>query len=304
MNRRFFLKEVFIGSAAAGLGFFPTELLASDKFVKITILHTNDLHSQIEPFSRSGNEKDKRGGMAFVAGMAEKFRKENPNTLLFDAGDMFQGTPYFNYFKGEPILKLMSAAGYNAGTIGNHEFDNGMEGILEGLPHAKFPLICSNYDFSDTILASKFPRWRTFRRDGLKIGVYALGIELKGLVAEKNYGKTKYIDPIEVALEMENLLKNDKNCDLIICLSHLGLRYREEKVSDMVLAAKTNETDLIIGGHTHSYLKEPLVVKNAAQKDVVVNQASWGGQVVGKIDFVFEKISRRRKNVVSENINS
>lgn len=302
MDRRYFIRNILMGSAAAGLGVIPSDLLAAENLVKITILHTNDLHCQIESFSRTGNVKDNRGGMAFVSAMAEKFRNENPNTLLFDAGDMFQGTPYFNYFKGEPILKLMSAAGYDAGTIGNHEFDNGLEGILEGLPHAKFPFICSNYDFSDTILKGKFRRWKTFRRDGLKIGVYALGIELNGLVAEKNYGNTKYLNPLEVAMEMESFLKNGKKCDLIICLSHLGLRYREERVSDILLAEKTIATDLIIGGHTHSYLKEPLVIKNAAQKDVIVNQASWGGQVIGKIDFIFEKMSGKRKNISSKNI--
>jgi 5'-nucleotidase len=215
---------------------------------------------------------------------------------------MFQGTPYFNYFKGELILKLMSAAGYNAGTIGNHEFDNGLEGLLEPLPHAKFPIINSNYDFSDTILAGKFPRWKIFRKSEIKIGVYGLGVELAGLVGKKQYGNTVYNDPLEVAVEMENFLKNEKKCDLVICLSHLGLRYREPKVSDTIIAAETSFTDLIIGGHTHTYLEEPLTLKNKQGNPVIVNIAWWGGLMMGQIDFVFERARNKKEKVFAQNI--
>ena len=215
---------------------------------------------------------------------------------------MFQGTPYFNYFEGELMLKIMSAAGYDAGTIGNHEFDNGLAGILKPLPNAKFPLINSNYDFSDTILAGKFPRWKIFKRSGIKIGVYGLGIELKGLVADKNFGNTVYHDPLKVALEMEMFLKMDKKCDLVICLSHLGLRYKEDFASDMLLANETSMTDLIIGGHSHSFLEEPIIQKNKVGEQVIVNQAWWGGLVLGKIDFVFERSRKKQKAVFSEKI--
>jgi 5'-nucleotidase len=242
--------------------------------------------------------------MARIAEFAQLQKKKDPNTLLFDSGDMFQGTPYFNYFKGELMLKVMSAAGYDAGTIGNHEFDNGLEGILEPLPNAKFPIISSNYDFSDTILEGKFPRYKTFTRSRLKVGVYGLGIELAGLVSEKNYGKTIYNDPLKVALEMEQFLKEDKKCDLVVCLSHLGLQYRENKVSDLVLAKETSNTDLIIGGHTHTFLEEPLVQKNKVGKDVIVNQAWWGGLVIGKIDFVFERSGKKRKTTFINTVNA
>ena len=216
---------------------------------------------------------------------------------------MFQGTSYFNYFKGELILKVMSEAGYDAGTIGNHEFDNGLEGILNPLPNAKFPIINSNYDFSNTILAGNFPRYKIFKRNNIRIGIYGLGIELSGLVSEKNYGNAIYNDPLKVALEMEQFLKKEQQCDLVICLSHLGLKYEEKKVSDLVLASETLFTDLIIGGHTHTYLEKPLIQKNKVGNDVIVNQAWWGGLVLGKIDFVFER-SGNKKATFTNNRNT
>ena len=302
MNRRRFLKNIAGGTVALGLGTLPYDLLANNDLVSITILHTNDIHCHIEPFTGSNERYAGKGGMARISELARQTRQQNPNTLLLDAGDMFQGTPYFNYYKGELILKTMSAAGYDAGTIGNHEFDNGLEGILYPLPHAKFPLINSNYDFSDTILNGKFLPWKIFKKEGVKIGIYGLGVELNGLVGDKNYGNTIYNDPLKVALEMESFLKNEKKCDLVICLSHLGFEYRENKISDRALAKETFLTDLIVGGHTHTYLEEPIVEKNKNSKPVIINQAWWGGLVVGKIDFIFEKGKNERKAVLSDKI--
>ena len=302
MNRRFFIRNMAAGAAGLSLGTLPFDLLANEDFTTITILHTNDIHSHIEPFTGTDERYANKGGMARISQLAKAEKALNPNTLLLDAGDMFQGTPYFNYFKGELMLKVMSAAGYDLGTIGNHEYDNGLQGIYDPLPNAKFPLITSNYDFSNTILAGKFERYRIFRKQGIKIGVYALGIELDGLVKRDNYGDTIYNDPIAVALEMENFLKNDEDCDLVICLSHLGLRYRGDKVSDVVIAAETSMTDLVIGGHTHTYLEEPLVEKNKVGNPVIVNQAWWGGLIVGKIDFVFDPNSKNKSATYSKNL--
>ena len=302
MNRRKFIKKIAIGGTGLTLGAVPFDLFANDDFTTISILHTNDLHCHIEPFTGTNDRYAGKGGLARISTLAQKYKKENPSTLLFDSGDMFQGTPYFNYFEGELMLKIMSAAGYDAGTIGNHEFDNGLEGILKPLPNAKFPLINSNYDFSDTILADKFPRWKIFKRSGIKIGVYGLGIELKGLVADKNIGNTVFNDPLKVALGMEMFLKMDKKCDLVICLSHLGLRYKEDFASDMILAAETSMTDLIIGGHSHSFLEEPIIQKNKVGEQVIINQAWWGGLVMGKIDFVFERSRKKQKAVFSEKL--
>lgn len=300
MNRRSFIRNIATGTAGITLGAVPYELFAHEDFTTITILHTNDMHCHIEPFSSSNERYNNKGGLARIARLAQLERQNNPNTLLLDAGDMFQGTPYFNYFKGELMLKVMSEAGYDASTIGNHEFDNGLQGIKDPLPNAEFPIISSNYDFSDTILSGSFPRFKIFKRSGIKIGLYGVGIELEDLVSRVNYGNTVYNNPLVVAREMENFLKNDKKCDLVICLSHLGLRYRDGRVSDMDLAAETSCTDLILGGHTHSYLKKPLETENKLGEPVIVNQAWWGGLVVGKIDFVFEKSKRNKKAIYSD----
>lgn len=302
MNRRHFIRNISAGAAVFSIGLNPLKTLAGKDIIKLTILHTNDMHCHIEPFVANSSEGEPEGGMARISGLVKKFRAENSDTLLFDGGDMFQGTPYYNYFKGSIMTRLMSQIGYNAGTIGNHEFDDGLEGILEALPDAKFPLINSNYDFTDTILAGKIKPYDIFKVSGLKIGVYGLGIELKGLVAEKNYGKTIFDDPLQTALKMESFLRNDKKCDLVICLSHLGYKYRNEKISDQVLAAETINTDLIIGGHTHTYLEKPEEMINKAGKKVIINQASWGGLVLGKIDFVFEAGKKNPELVTIQNI--
>jgi 5'-nucleotidase len=229
--------------------------------------------------------------------MVNQCRKENPNLLLLDGGDMFQGTPYFNYFKGDLIMKVMSKMGYDAGTIGNHEFDNGMGDILSAIKNANFPLISSNYDFSDTILNGHVKTQQILEKGGIKVGIYGLGIELDGLVGKLNFGNTRYLDPLETALKMESVLKNDHKCDLVICLSHLGLSYENSKISDKTLAPQTKYTDLIVGGHTHSFLDKPLTLKNADGKPILVNQAGWAALATGKIDFLFDRVSKRKHPV-------
>lgn len=291
-----------VGVAGISLLSTPLNLLSKTDNITLTILHTNDLHCHIEPFSADNEKFSGRGGLARISEIVKQTKAENKNTLLFDAGDMFQGTAYYNYFKGELMLQLMSEVGYDAGTIGNHEFDDGLKGIYDSLHNAKFPIISSNYDFSNTELAGKFPRWKIFVNEGIKTGVYALGIELKGLVNDKNIGNTIYNDPIQTAIELESFLKMEKKCDLVICLSHLGISYEGNKVSDMVLASETSMTDLIIGGHTHTFLEEPLIKTNKAGRQVIVNQASWGGMVLGRIDFVFENSKKNREIAVSNNI--
>lgn len=303
LNRRIFLKNLLAGGTGVFLGSVPLEILSREELLTLTILHTNDLHCHIEPFTGSNEKFNGKGGLARISEYNRKCREENQATILLDAGDMFQGTPYFNFFGGDLILKVMTEAGYDAGTIGNHEFDNGLKGIEEALPSAGFPIISSNYDFSDTLLAGRFLPWRILRKTGLKIGIYALGIELNGLVSPKNFGNTKYLDPISTAAETERFLSLEKNCDLVICLSHLGLKYQENKVSDLVLAGETEHTDLIIGGHTHTYLEEPMLVKNKSGRQVIVNQAWWGGLVIGRIDFIFERGRRTKKAIFANKIN-
>mgnify|MGYP001766419441 CR=1 FL=1 len=304
MNRRGFIRNISIGTAGAAFGLNPISASGKENKVIISFLHTNDLHCHIEPFIANSSDGKPEGGLARISGLVKKLRAENKNTLLFDAGDMFQGTPYYNYYKGELIMKLMTEMKYDAGAIGNHEFDDGLENILKSLPYAGFPIINSNYDFSDTILAGKFPRYKIFKKEHIKIGVYGLGIELEGLVSENNYGKTIYNDPLKTAIEMESFLKNEKNCDLVVCISHLGIKYRDNKISDHVIAAETSMTDLIIGGHTHTYLEKPVEILNKAGQPVIINQASWGGLVLGRVDFVFEKSEQSKKGIKTNNISA
>ena len=299
MNRRIFIKNLAAGSAGLAAGLAPLQGFAKNDLLTLTLLHTNDLHSQIEPFDANHPRYAGRAGLARVAGFANACRLENPNLLLLDAGDFYQGTPYFNFFKGDIMLKMMTEIGYDAGTIGNHEFDNGLEGLRDPLPHAGFPLINSNYDFSNTILEGKFPRYKIFKKSGLRIGIYGLGIELSGLVNEKQHGAVRYNDALPVALEMEKFLALEKKCDLVICLSHLGLQYRDDKISDVTLAPELFYTDVIIGGHTHSLLEEPLQVRNKAGEMTIVNQAHYGGLMVGKLDFVFREGSGKRSGLKS-----
>ena len=293
-NRRTFLKQSILGGGALSLGLFPNELFASGQLVRLTVMHTNDMHCHIDPFPNSNAEYSGRGGMVRLASLIAKSRAENPNMILLDAGDMFQGTPYFNFFKGDLMLKLMSKMGYDGGTIGNHEFDNGLEGIVSALKYAKFPIVSSNYDFSDTILSGLVMNHHILHKSGIKIGIYALGIELDGLVDKLNYGNTRYLDPLAVALKMEQMLKKDHHCDLVICLSHLGFSYQHNKISDSTLAPQTQYTDLIIGGHTHTFLDKPLELKNKDQKLILINQAGWAALAAGKIEFIFDRTGKKK----------
>ena len=292
-NRRTFLKQSILGGGAL-MGLLPGKLFASGELVRLTVMHTNDLHCHIDPFPESNAEYPGRGGMVRLASLVAKTRAENPNLLLLDAGDMFQGTPYFNYFKGDLMLKLMSQMGYDAGIIGNHEFDNGLEGIASALPFARFPIVSSNYDFSDTILSGLLKNYYIFNKAGIKIGIYSLGIELDGLVGKLSYGNTRYLDPVTTALKMEQMLKKDHNCDLVICLSHLGFAYEHSKISDSALAPLTKYTDLIIGGHTHTFLDTPSQFKNKVGKLVLVNQAGWAALAAGRIEFIFDCTGKRK----------
>ena len=292
MSRRRFIKQ--FGAGATLLSLAPLELLAArEEVIKISILHTNDIHSRIECFT-SGRNKG-AGGMLQLASVIKQIRYEEENILLLDAGDIFQGTPYFNYYGGELEFKLMSEMGFDASTLGNHDFDNGIDGLVKQLPHANFPFLCANYDVSNTVLNGHTLPNKIFNKSGIKIGVFGLGIELAGLVDPKLYKETLYIDPILVANEQSNLLKNKLNCDLVVCLSHLGYSYKSKKVSDRVLAQETKNIDLIIGGHTHTFLKKPKLIENKNGEEVLINQVGFGAIKLGKIDFYFQKSTRKKK---------
>ncbi|MEP3383993.1 MAG: metallophosphatase, partial [Flavobacteriaceae bacterium] len=266
----------------------------------ITILHTNDVHSHIDPFPKSHSRYANMGGVARRATLVDNIRNENPNTLLFDAGDIFQGTPYFNFYGGELEFKLMSKLKYDAATIGNHDFDNGLNGLLAQVPHAKFELLSANYDFTNTLMDGFSKPYKIYLVDGVKIGVYGIGIALDGLVSKRLYKETKYLNPFEIALDTERSLKEEEHCDLVICLSHLGYDYEApERPSDTQLAQNTYHTNLIIGGHTHTFLDKPDIHYNKNGMPVLVNQVGAYGINMGRIDFYFDGTKNASANGLS-----
>lgn len=291
VNRRSFLRQASL--AGAGLLVSPEELLAGKvKKRKLTILHTNDVHSRLDAFS-DGSLKGK-GGVAARSRLIRQIREQEDQVLLLDAGDMFQGTPYFNIYKGEPEVRAMSMMGYDAGMIGNHEFDAGIENLASQISrHATFPIVICNYDFTGTPMEVHHKPYHIIRKGDIRIGITGLGIEMKGLVADGLYGTTAYLDPVEQADKMAAFLRKEKRCDLVIVLSHLGDRYENDKISDEILAQRTSNIDLIIGAHTHRFFEKPRVYKNAAGEQVLVNQAGWGGIQLGRIDYEFTSNSKK-----------
>jgi 5'-nucleotidase len=296
LNRKKFIKQTALSAGAFFAG--SSVIGAVDYFnpLKLTILHTNDTHSRLEPFPMDGGRNQGLGGIAGRGQLINQIRKEEEQVLLLDAGDIFQGTPYFNLYKGEPEIKAMSAMGYDACTIGNHDFDAGMENLATQLTqHANFPMLIANYDFTATPMEHKVQPYKVFKKGRLKIGVFGVGIEGRGLIPDNLFGATKYLDPVVKANEVASELKKNKGCDMVICLSHLGNKYKETNlVSDEVLAKETENIDLIIGGHTHTFLDEPLIYKSKKGDDVVVNQVGFAGIILGRLDFEFSKLSGKK----------
>lgn len=294
MKRRDFIIQTSAATAITLSG-FGLSSFSSAKTKRITILHTNDTHSHLDTFPQTDAKFPNQGGAAKRATIFNKIKNENPHTLILDAGDMFQGTPYFNYYGGELEIKVMNMLQYDAGTIGNHEFDNGINSLAEQIQKANFDIINANYDFKNTLMNGLTKAYKVFVKDGIKIGVFGLGIKLEGLVNKSEYGETLWNNPIEIAQDVTRILKDELKCDLIICLSHLGYHYgnNSQMISDLDLAAKTKNIDLIIGGHTHTFLEKPTVVLNAEQKEVVVNQVGCYGVRVGQIDFYFDEFKNK-----------
>jgi len=291
-RRSFVKKSLFTGASimAANLGLKAAKM--SSGLGSLTILHTNDVHSRLEPFPMDGSRNAGLGGVAARAEIIKQIRSETEHVLLLDAGDIFQGTPYFNVYKGEPEIKAMSLMGYDACTMGNHDFDAGLENFATQLKHANFPVLNCNYDFSNTPMAGKTMPCKIFQKGNIKVGVFGVGIELKGLVPDSLVGNTIYKDPIDCANTTTAFLKKQK-CDLIICLSHLGDKYDDDKISDEVLAKENYDIDLIIGGHTHRFFTEPKKYTNKNGGDTLVNQVGWGGIQLGRLDYNFDNLKKK-----------
>jgi 5'-nucleotidase len=293
LDRRAFLKnttKTVVLSGLMGQSILKAESL--DAFEKITILHTNDTHSRIDPFN-SGDFAG-LGGVIARKAIIDEIRKAEKHVLLLDAGDIFQGTPYFNLYNGELEIKAMSMLGYDAATMGNHDFDGGIDNFGKQLNHANFPFIVSNYNFENTPLDQKIQKYKIFQKGNIRIGVFGLGIELDGLVPKALFGETQYLDPIHIGNQYAHFLKHEKKCQIIIGLSHLGYSYpNKQRVSDLVLAESIDNVDVIIGGHTHTFLNSPKEIKNKFGKFVIVNQVGWGGINLGRLDVYLKKDSKK-----------
>ncbi|WP_373790124.1 bifunctional metallophosphatase/5'-nucleotidase [Bacteroides heparinolyticus] len=258
---------------------------------QLFILHTSDTHSRIEPISReAADEYAGMGGAVRRAGIVKQFRSKHPDMLLLDCGDMSQGTPYYNLFQGELEIKMMNLMGYDAMAIGNHEFDFGLENMARLFRLARFPIVCSNYEVAGTVLEGLVKPYIILEREGLKIGVFGLAPKLEGLVqADKSEGVV-YKDPIAVAQEMSDLLGGKEGCDVVICLSHLGLqRLMPGDVDDEQLVAKTHGIDVILGGHTHTFMEKPMVYLNANGENVSLLHSGRNGIFVGEMVLTLTK---------------
>lgn len=294
-SRKSFIRKAAMSAGAALAGPTLMEAAAYISPYRLTILHTNDTHSRLEPFPMDGGRNQGLGGITGRSALIQKIRAEEEQVLLLDAGDIFQGTPYFNIYKGEPEIKAMAAMQYDACTIGNHDFDAGMENLATQLTrHANFPMLVANYDFTGTPMEQKTQPYKVFKKGKLKIGVFGVSIEGRGLIPDTLFGATKYLDPVQKANETADLLKRSEGCDMVICLSHLGNKYTDGKVSDEVLAKESSDIDLIIGGHTHTFLDEPLKYTNKNGNDVIVNQVGFAGIILGRLDFEFSKFSGKK----------
>ena len=250
---------------------------------QLTILHTSDTHSRIEPIdSHAADQYAGMGGVVRRATFLKDYRAKHPDVLLFDCGDISQGTPYYNLFQGEVEVKMMNLMGYDAMTIGNHEFDFGLENMARLFRMANFPVVCANYDVTGTVLEGLVKPYTTFSRNGLKIGVFGLAPKMEGLVQADKCEGVVYNDPIEVAQKTTDLLKNQEGCDVVICLSHLGYQLKGAPC-DEELAQKTNNIDAILGGHTHTFMKEPAIYLNKDGKNVPVMHTGKSGIYVGML---------------------
>lgn len=293
-NRREFIRLLLAGAVSVlGMNVPFAAKRKKTPLKKLTILYTNDQHSRIDPFPENDPKYPGMGGFSKRAHAIKKIRSEEENVLLLDAGDIFQGTPYFNFYSGELEYKLMSQMGYDAVTLGNHDFDLGTGNIVKQMPHASFKFINCNYDFTRTPLEGKVIPYSIFNKSGLRIGITGVGIELEGLVDPRLTEGIKYNNPIEIANKISYDLKHKFNCDYVICLSHLGYKYENEKVSDIVLAKQSKNIDLIIGGHTHTFLNEPVKCANSEGKEVLITQVGWAGIWLGKIELYFSE-SRKK----------
>lgn len=316
MNRRDFVRALGAGGAAGAAGLvagatharaLPLPAVASappfpsrpapygpmtDDALALVVLHTNDTHSRLDPFPMDGGRFEGLGGAARRATLVRRIRDANEHVLLLDAGDIFQGTPYFNFFGGELEFRVMTEMGYDAATLGNHDFDNGVDGLVSMLPHAGFDFVSANYEIDDPTLAEHVSRYVVREFGGVKVGIFGLGIAFRGLVLPALHEGVRYRDPIAAARSVARELR-DIGCALVICLSHLGYTYSNPtRPSDRTVATSVPEIDLVLGGHTHTFLDDAESFGEGTSGFTLVNQVGWGGMRLGRIDVAFDGAGR------------
>ena len=282
-NRRYWL----LASLVIIISFLSSIPVGAQK--TLTILHTNDTHSTILPLNPNLADTllANRGGYLRRIAMLKEERQKDPDLLLFDSGDFSQGSAFYSLYQGDVEVGLMNQMKYDAVTIGNHEFDFGLENMTRIFKLAKFPIVCSNYDFADTELKDIVKPYIVLKRKGIKIGVFALCPPLEGLVFTKNYGPLRFLDPVEVTNQMVDILRRQKKCDYVICISHLG--WERSEYPDEQFLKQTRGVDLVLGGHTHTYFTELQYVKNADGIAVPVDQNGKHAAFVGKLLLTFNK---------------
>jgi 5'-nucleotidase len=253
----------------------------------ITILHTNDTHSQIDPLPANDREYPDKGGVARRATLVKRVRKENPNTLLIDAGDVFQGTPYFNFYKGEVEYKAMSLIGYDVVTLGNHDFDNGVDALAAAMKFANFDFVSSNYDVRGTPLASRVKPYAVRVIGGVRVGLFGLGISPDNLITPENFKGVKYNDPVKAAREVVGKLRGRERCTLVLGMSHLGYypNATQGEIGDTQVAAQVDGIDFIASGHTHTFMKQPVITKTPSGGNTIIFQVGRSGIYVGRVDL-------------------
>lgn len=282
MERRIFIQQAGVVAGAALVA--PSLMSAQKKKHRLVILHTNDTHSNIDPFPANHPKFPNMGGVVRRANAIKQIREAESNVLLLDAGDIFQGTPYFNKFKGVLEMKSMGAMKYDVVTLGNHDFDLGMDAYKSALQYAEFKVVNANYDLENTPLCDVVLPYTIIKKGKFKIGIFGIGVNLQGLVPSENWKGLTYLDPIVAAQKQADFLRK-KKCNVVICLSHLGYEYNTNQVSDKVLATSTSGIDLIIGGHTHTFLEEIQQFKNSQGSPVFINQVGYAGLKLGRIDI-------------------
>jgi len=286
MRRRDFIASLGAVAAASRL---PLRAEDAPGITRLTLLHTNDTHSRIEPFGAGNGALSGKGGMARRATLVKQLRSQLGNMLLLDAGDVFQGTPYFNRYKGSLDYKLMSMIGYDAATLGNHDFDNGVDGLVTAMAEATFPFVNCNLEMKGVpSLAQRVQPWIVKQLSGLKVGITGVCVDFKGLVAPKNHEGVTWRDPLESLEPIIKLLREREKVDMVVLLSHLGYDLKGTGWDDLTLARKLPGIDVIIGGHSHTFMEEPVRVKNGGGETLVF-QVGFGGVNLGRMDFTVSR---------------